>query len=58
MEGIAAHSWPGFVNGHADSTSPLSAVVDHVIPDRAKRRMRQAMILFVDEIGTVSAELA
>lgn len=58
MEGITANSWPGFFNGHADSTSPLSVVVNHVIPDRAKRRMRQAMILFVDEIGTVPAELA
>lgn len=54
--GITAHSWAGFVLGHAVLDLPLDHVVDKVIPASAKSRMRATMVLVIDEIGTVSSE--
>ncbi|KAK1860654.1 hypothetical protein I4F81_003242 [Pyropia yezoensis] len=54
--GITAHSWAGFIHGHADVSLPLDHVVNEVIPRAAKGRMRDAMVLVIDEIGTMSAE--
>lgn len=54
--GITVHSWAGFVLGHAVLDLPLDHVVNNVIPAAAKGRMRAAMVLVVDEIGTVSAK--
>lgn len=54
--GITAHSWAGFVLGHAVLDLPLSHVLSSVIPAAAKGRMRAAMVLVIDEIGTMSAE--
>lgn len=54
--GITAHSWAGFIHGHADISHPLDHVVHEVTPRAAKGRMRDAMVLVIDEIGTISAE--
>ncbi|KAK1869945.1 hypothetical protein I4F81_012410 [Pyropia yezoensis] len=54
--GITARSWAGFIHGHADVSLPLDHVVHEVIPRAAKGRMRDAMALVIDEIGTMSAE--
>lgn len=54
--GITAHSWAGFVLGHSVLDLPLDYVVNNVIPQAAKSRMRATMVLVIDEIGTVSAE--
>ncbi|KAK1869403.1 hypothetical protein I4F81_011880 [Pyropia yezoensis] len=54
--GITAHSWAGFIHGHADISHPLDHVVHEVTPRAAKGRMRDAMVLVIDEIGAISAE--
>lgn len=54
--GITAHSWAGFIHGHGDISLPLDHVIHEVIPRAAKARMRAAMVLVIDEIGTMSAE--
>lgn len=53
--GITAHSWAGFIHGHADVTMPLTTLVETVIPRAAKARMRATMVLIIDEVGTLSA---
>lgn len=54
--GITAHSWAGIVLGHAVLDLPLQHVLDKVIPAAAKDRMRDAMVLVIDEIGSISAK--
>jgi len=54
--GGTVQSWAGFIHGNADVSASLSVVVDQVIPPAAKDRMRSAMVLVIDEIGTVSAD--
>ena len=53
--GTTVHSWAGFCNGDADVLSPLDTVVNDVIPYAAKVRMCSAMVLVMDEVGTLSA---
>ncbi len=54
--GVTAHAWLGFVHGHADVYTDLGVVLAHVIPPAAKTRMRAAMVMVMDEIGTSSAD--
>jgi len=53
--GTTVHSWAGFCNGDADVWSPLDTVFKDVIPYGAKVRMCSAMVLGIDEVGTLSA---
>ena len=53
--GTTVHRWAGFCNGDADVWSPLDTVVKDVIPYAAMVRMCSAMVLIVDEVGTLSA---
>jgi len=53
--GTTVHSWAGFCNGDADVWSPIETVVNDVIPYAAKVRMCSAMVLVIDEVGTLSA---
>lgn len=55
LGGVTAHSWAGFIHGDADLVISAEQMVQHVIPAAAKSRMRAAMVLMVDEIGTLSA---
>jgi len=55
--GTTVHAWAGFVNGDADVATPLETVLTKVIPPAAKYRMRSAMALVIDEVGTLSAAL-
>ena len=55
VRGTTVHAWAGFTNGDADITAPLASVVDKVIPFAAKKRMCSSMVLFIDEVGTLSA---
>jgi len=57
IDGLTVHSWAGFRNGDNDVSSILRVVLDKVIPDTAKSRMALAMVLVVDEVSTLSAEL-
>lgn len=52
--GTTVLSWAGFCNGQADVTSPLEAVIKTGIPFAAKARMCAAMVLVIDEVGTLS----
>jgi len=56
VDGVTAHSWAGFRNGDRDVYTPLSTVLKHVIPDSAKERMAQAVMLIIDEVSSLSAE--
>lgn len=55
VKGTTVHSWAGFRNGDLDVSSPLETVVNEVIPYAAKARMCAAMVLVIDEVGTLSA---
>jgi len=57
VNGTTLHSWAGFINGDADLATSLDVVLRKVIPMAAKIRMCAAMVLVVDEAGTLSAEL-
>lgn len=54
--GTTVHSWAGFCNGDGDIKSPLQTVLQKVIPFAAKARMCAAMVLVIDEVGTLSAD--
>jgi len=53
--GTTVHAWAGYVNGDADVTTPLDVFLTKVIPHAAKKRMCSAMVLVIDEVGTLSA---
>lgn len=55
IDGVTAHAWAGFRNGHHDETAPLAVVLNQVIPSAAKARMSGAQVLIIDEATTLSA---
>ena len=55
VDGIKAHSWTRFCNGDADVAAPLDVLLHKVIPMAAEARISSAMVLVVDEVGTLSA---
>eukprot|EP00168_Porphyra_purpurea_P021323 TRINITY_DN9442_c0_g1_i1.p1 TRINITY_DN9442_c0_g1~~TRINITY_DN9442_c0_g1_i1.p1 ORF type:complete len:337 (-),score=47.51 TRINITY_DN9442_c0_g1_i1:1668-2678(-) len=56
VDGVTAHSWAGFRNGDRDVYSSLSTVLQQVIPNSAKERMAQAVMLVTDKVSSLSAE--
>lgn len=55
IDGVTAHAWAGFRNGHQDEAASLAVVLNQVIPSVAKARMSGAQVLIVDEATTLSA---
>lgn len=55
VDGVTAHAWAGFRNGHNDEVSPLAVVLSQVIPSAAKARMSRAQVVVIDEATTLPA---
>lgn len=55
IDGVTAHAWAGFRNGHNDEVSPLAVVLNQVIPRAAKARMSGAQVIVIDEATTLPA---
>jgi len=53
VKGTTLHSWADFINEDADFATPLGVLLRTVIPMAAKVRMCAAMVLVVDEAGTL-----